>query len=79
MARQHGRLLRQQREGFPIDFTPHNPTVGHDPAYFELHDLPEPLEDDELVVLISDGEKTYTCRAIDSTNMCAYVPGRDSA
>jgi hypothetical protein len=79
MPREHGRLYRRQGPAISVEFTRHSPTTGPEPAYFELHDLADPLADDELIVLESACGRRYHCRALDSTDVCATVSTRVAA
>jgi hypothetical protein len=74
MERRHGLVFRRHTNIESIDFTPHGAGLSGQPAYFELHNLDEPLEPDELLVLkADDGGPAFTCQALDRTNVCAVV------
>jgi hypothetical protein len=58
-------------------FTAHFATVGQSPAYLELHDIGEPLQPDEILVIVSDDGRRYRCSVLDHTTVCAIVETRD--
>lgn len=49
------------------------PSLDARPLTFELHDLSEQLDEDELVTIACGKGHAYQCRVLDHTDICAVV------
>jgi hypothetical protein len=77
METKQGTLIRRQGIALPVTYTAHSAGFSGEPAYFELHGLTVDLDEDEVVVLSNGSGRGYTCRVLDSTNICAVITPRD--
>ena len=77
MPTQRGCLIRRQGIERRVTFTAHYATVRPVPSYVELHDLPEPLEPDEVVELVAEDGRRYRCSVLDHTPFCAIIESTD--
>ena len=73
MQAERATLIRKPNQSFQILYTAHGAEFGRSPSYFELHDLPEQLDEDELVTLTCEKGRSYQCRVLDHTGVCAVV------
>jgi hypothetical protein len=73
MEPEHGTLIRTHGRQLPVRLVARGDESGRDPAYFELHDLPEPLEEDEVVAIRRRGGQCFRCQVLDSSNICAVI------
>jgi hypothetical protein len=73
MEPEHGTLIRTHGPALPVRLVAHGTHFGSGPAYFELYDLAEPLDEDEILTIQCRGGEQFQCQVLDSTNVCAVI------
>jgi hypothetical protein len=73
MEAEQGTLQRRHGPELLIRCTPHGTGFGRRPAYFELHDVPVRLDEDEVVTVRCGSAPPVACQVLDGSNICAVV------